>query len=49
MMKFIDEQVTAQGMLPASELAALLLACRDVCVHPRSIERALARRKKRGA
>jgi transposase len=49
MMEFIDEQVTAQGMLPALELAALLLACRDVCVHPRSIERALARRKKRGA
>jgi transposase len=48
MMEFIDEQESEQGMLPASELAALLFTCRDVCVHPRSIERVLARRKKRG-
>jgi transposase len=48
-MKFIDAQAAEQGLLPASELAALLLDKRDVRVHPRSIERALARREKRGA
>jgi len=48
MLRFIDEQVAARGPLPAVELAALILQQREVCVHPRSIERALARRKKRG-
>lgn len=47
-LEFIDEQVAAQGPLPAAELTALILQEREVCVHPRSIERALARRKKRG-
>lgn len=45
---FIDELSTARGPLPAAELAALVLQGRDVHVHPRSIERALARRKKGG-
>jgi transposase len=45
---FIDEQALARGPLPATELAALVLQNRDVSVHPRSIERALARRKKKG-
>jgi|SRR6185437_5234651 len=42
----IDEHVAARGSLPAAELAALVLQDRNVSVHPRSIERALARRKK---
>lgn len=45
---FIDEQVAAQGSLPATELAALILQQREVCVHARSIERALVRREKKG-
>lgn len=45
---FIDEQVAARGPLPTAELAALVFRGRAVHVHPRSIERALARRKKRG-
>lgn len=48
-MEFVDEQAAEQGPLPASELATLILDHCDVCVHPRSIERALARREKRGA
>lgn len=47
-LEFIDEQVATRGRLPAAELASLILREREVCVHPRSIERALARRKKRG-
>lgn len=48
MLRFIDDQVAARGPVPAVELAALILQQREVRVHPRSIERALARRKKRG-
>lgn len=48
LLGFIDEQVAVQGTLPAVELAALILQQRKLHVHPRSIERALARRKKRG-
>lgn len=45
----IDEQVTVRGALRAAELAAWILQQRSVAIHPRSIERALARRqKKRG-
>jgi transposase len=47
-LAFLDEQVAARGPLPAAELAALLLQKRKVRVHPRSIERALARREKKG-
>ncbi|MCC7083478.1 MAG: hypothetical protein IT427_00560 [Pirellulales bacterium] len=47
-LRFIDEQVAARGLLSAADLAALILQQREVCVHPRSIERALARCKKRG-
>jgi transposase len=45
---FIDAQLAERGPLAAADLAALLFQEREVCVHPRSIERALARRKKRG-
>jgi transposase len=45
---FIDAQVAARGSLPAAELAEMILQERELCVHPRSIERALARRKKGG-
>lgn len=48
LLEFLDQQRLAQGTLSASELAALLLAQREVSVHPRSVERALARREKRG-
>lgn len=47
-LAFIDEQVAARGPLPAAELATLLRDQRAVRVHPRSIERALARREKKG-
>lgn len=47
-LAFLDEQVGARGPLSAAELAALLLQKRKVRVHPRSIERALARREKKG-
>ena len=45
-LEFIDEQLSVQGELSASQLAALVLRKRKLSVHPRSIERALARRKK---
>jgi transposase len=48
LLEFIDQQVATQGQLPASQLATLILDQREVRVHPRSIERALARREKRG-
>lgn len=47
-LAFLDEQVAARGPLPGAELAALLLQKRKVRVHPRSIERALTRREKKG-
>lgn len=48
-LKFIDEQLAAQGELSPSQLAVLILQDRKLSVHPRSIERALARREKKGA
>lgn len=48
-LEFIDEHVAEQGGSAAAELAAILLDHRDLRIHPRSIERALARREKRGA
>lgn len=47
-LELIDQQLTVHGKLSASELAAVLLHERDLHVHPRSIERALARREKKG-
>ena len=47
-LAFLDEQLLTRGPLPAAELAALLLEKRKVHIHPRSIERALARREKKG-
>lgn len=47
-LALIDEHAVARGPLAATELAALVLEHRDMSIHPRSIERALARRKKRG-
>jgi transposase len=48
LLGFIDELLAARGPLPAAELATLVFQGRDVRVHPRSIERALARRTKGG-
>lgn len=47
-LEFIDQQAASHGPLPAPQLAALILQERDMRVHPRSIERALVRREKRG-
>lgn len=47
-LAFLDEKLAERGPLPATELAVLVLKEREVCIHPRSIERALARRKKGG-
>ena len=47
-LEFIDQQLRVRGKLSATELAAVLLHERDLRVHPRSIERALARREKKG-
>lgn len=47
-LEFVDQQISVQGPLPAAELAALILQKHGVCVHPRSIERALTRREKKG-
>jgi len=48
-LEFIDEQLAAQGELSPSQLAVLILQNHKLSVHPRSIERALARREKKGA
>ena len=47
-LALIDQQLRIRGKLSASELAVMLLDERDLRVHPRSIERALARREKKG-
>jgi transposase len=47
-LKFIDQQRTADSSLRASQLAAVVQEHLGVSVHPRSIERALARRSKKG-
>lgn len=48
-LKFIDEQLAAQGELSPSQLAVLILQNHKLSVHSRSIERAFARREKKGA
>jgi len=47
-LEFIDKHVVVHGSLAASQLASLLLQEYGLRVHPRSIERAMARRKKKG-
>jgi len=47
-LKFIDRQRSADSRLRAPELAAMIREQLGVSVHPRSIERALARRRKKG-
>lgn len=47
-LEFIDRQRAADNKLRAPQLAALLRKRLHLMVHPRSIERALARRAKRG-
>lgn len=47
-LELIDQQLAVRGKLSASELAAAVLHECDLRVHPRSIERALARREKKG-
>lgn len=47
-VEFVDRKLAECGPLPASELAALILAEYELRVHPRSIERALAQREKKG-
>lgn len=45
-MAFIEEQLAAEGAVGARPLAQRLQADLGLTVHPRSIERALARKKK---
>lgn len=45
-MKLIEEHLSTGGALPARSLAALVQSRLGVSVHPRSIERAIARKKK---
>ncbi len=47
-LKFIDRKRSAAGNLRASALAAMIREQLGLSVHPRSIERALARRAKKG-
>jgi len=47
--KFVDRQRAADGSLRAPELARMIQEHVGVSAHPRSIERALARRSKKGA
>ena len=47
-LEFIDQQRAADSNLRAPQLAVLLRKHRHLAVHPRSIERALARRAKKG-
>jgi transposase len=47
-LEFIDQQRAADGNLRAPQLAVLLRQHLHLAVHPRSIERALARRAKKG-
>jgi transposase len=47
-LEFIDRQRAADSSLRAPQLAALLRKRLYLVVHPRSIERALARRAKKG-
>jgi transposase len=47
-LEFIDHQLAADSNLHAPQLAMLLRKHLHLAVHPRSIERALARRAKRG-
>lgn len=46
-MAFIEQCVQRDGPLPARALAAQIKAELCITIHPRSIERALARKKKR--
>jgi len=47
-LEFIDQQRATDSSLRAPQLAALLRKHLHLSVHPRSIERALARRAKKG-
>ncbi len=47
-LKFIDELLLANASLRARELASMVRKKFALSVHPRSIERALSRRAKRG-
>jgi transposase len=47
-LEFIDQQRAADSHLHAPELARLIRQHLGLAVHPRSIERALARRTKKG-
>ena len=47
-LEFIDRQRAADSSLRAPELAAMIREHLGLSVHPRSIERALARRAKKG-
>jgi transposase len=47
-MTFLDEQLAGDPALGSADLAALLAEQFALAVHPRSIERALTRRRKKG-
>ncbi|UFX13033.1 helix-turn-helix domain-containing protein [Sinorhizobium meliloti] len=46
-MRLVEEHLDANGQLQARSLADLVHARLGISVHPRSIERAVARKKKR--
>lgn len=47
-MEFLEEQLAEQGALKSAEMVALVAVKFGISVHPRSIERALARQRKKG-
>jgi hypothetical protein len=47
-LEFIDQQRAADSSVRAPQLAVILRKHLNLAVHPRSIERALARRAKKG-
>lgn len=47
-MEFLEQQLAEQGALRPEEMVALVAVKFGISVHPRSIERALARRRKKG-
>jgi len=47
-LEFVDQQRAADGSLRAPQLATMVKEHLGLSVHPRSIERALARRAKKG-
>lgn len=47
-MEYLEQYLTDHGSLKSAEMASLVTEKFGVTVHPRSVERALARRRKKG-